>query len=1014
GVYVADEARVVASPESSVEIMESVNTSTRTAPLTSGRCEEGYTGRLCMQCAEGYLNVNGNCYMCPVDYVPQLLFTVSTVGGVVAAWVFLGVYMAGNYTSLSILLMYLQIGSMLQGFNMGWPSSINTWITIQQIVNFDVDLISPQCIVTEYGFAYSYYLQLFLPPAVLGLNVARHEFTKYRLSKANGLAQSSRVIQTRLRRKLESSYNSKVATVLSFMEVVYHSLCIRSVQPWICDSMGGDLHYLAAAPDIECWKGEHIYMLVASVFTFFIYLMGIPVCFALILAAGHQKGWLADTTFMHRYGFMYADYELEWTWWILVIMLRRFVCAFVLVVFQSNPFLQSTLALIVVIAATTAHFFARPYVDSQYDLMESSSLVNLCILVIAGITFYTLADDLTVMAWTCVFFATLLLQMAFGVSIFLRDVKNQNSTKKAQKSIEGYLLSKPPLWNCRHRTYSHTLRDLAKMGHAEGSMGRELSEAEFVQALGPLDDGLPQELSEENAQRMFLWAQQLEQLRTAVPRAVSSDSVSSAPEQSAAGTVRRTETGAPVPRSEGCLTDEAGDGKGEKEKRKRKRDTGIRGVGLTVPVTRKGDLKEPPSKPPSVAAHLLLYSIAADYFNMLMQGGVRGIHILYSQLEGAFSVSIDEMEPLWSAGITNDAADPSTKRAMLECFVSLAGSGQELDFAGLHKGLMMFSGGELDVLHLLKMQGSDVASPQPDEAIRLCLRELCKDEGESADEHKRGNNKAKENGSNLLMKIRTNTSSAETAKDEKNNFWHSVTMSANLVMSQLPTLNESGFTAAEESEAGVFLAANESVVTLLVPEVLEDWVKNEPDKANLMVLHELGVMLNDMQINTVNPQMAIHGTQFESKFFNLLFSTFPYLIDWTLTADPEERENAKRFLDSLYKFGEADSEAISGTRCDAVFREACLAQMGYITLKQHKNQAAMLARQVCTRIIARQNALKLSQQQFGTIRLLHSGLATALPSSALSSLSDCKHVEENGKNQQEPHVSHQSMYHMAI
>lgn len=314
---------------------------------------------------------------------------------------------------------------------------------------------------------------------------------------------------------------------------------------------------------------------------------------------------------------------------------------------------------------------------------------------------------------------------------------------------------------------------------------------------------------------------------------------------------------------------------------------------------------------------------------------------------------------------------------------------------------MLFSGGELDVLHLLKTQGSDVASAQPDEAIRLCLRELCKDKGESAEEH---NGEASMTNEKVLNLLSSMISKPETASDGTSSCWHLLTSGASLVMSQ-----------AKDTEASVFLAANDSIVTLLAPEVLEDWLKNEPDKANFMVLHKLGVMLNDMQSTTLNSQVAIHGTQFESKFFNLLFSTFPYLIYWTLTADPEECENAKRFLDSLCKFGEAGLEATSGTRCDAVFREACLAQIGYITLKQHKHQVAMLARQVCKRILARRDALNLLQQQSESRRLLlrvatACNVASTLPSDALPSLTNRKHVEENGKNQQDLHVCHQSMY----
>eukprot|EP00854_Cymbomonas_tetramitiformis_P012341 gene12341-14576_t len=207
-VYSAQEVNLVRDEQSRLGMLADLGES-RTAPLTSGRCKEGYTGRLCMQCEEDHFSTNGICLSCPEGYSAKLGFTLCALVVVVFAWVFLGVYMAGTYVSLSILLMYLQIGSMLQGFSVNWPTSVNDWALVQQIVNFDVDLITPQCVLKTYGYQWSYYLQLCLPILVLVANAAHYQLDRFRIMRSTDS-------QAFKRRDLEAALNSKIATVTSF------------------------------------------------------------------------------------------------------------------------------------------------------------------------------------------------------------------------------------------------------------------------------------------------------------------------------------------------------------------------------------------------------------------------------------------------------------------------------------------------------------------------------------------------------------------------------------------------------------------------------------------------------------------------------------------------------------------------------------------------------------------------------------------------------------------------------
>eukprot|EP00854_Cymbomonas_tetramitiformis_P003066 gene3066-3894_t len=318
-----EEAALVSDEQSRADMLEDVKLS-RTYPWTSGHCSRGYTGRLCMECDNGFFSTNGLCLRCPDGFGARLGFTLSAFVAVVAAWVFLGVTMAGTYISLSILLMYLQIGSMLQTFSMKWPETVNQWALVQTIVNFDVDLITPQCVIENYGFEWSYYLQLLLPLIVLAANWLSYSVKAHRIRRSS-------VTEAVQAHELEQLLDGKISTVTSFAEVVYHSLCIRCFQAWVCESMGDDLQYLVAAPNIECWEGRHIIMVVVSILALFVYVIGIPSFYAGVMHYGYTHDLLVSESFAAKFGWMYSAYELDWYWWIMMICARRLVCAALLV-----------------------------------------------------------------------------------------------------------------------------------------------------------------------------------------------------------------------------------------------------------------------------------------------------------------------------------------------------------------------------------------------------------------------------------------------------------------------------------------------------------------------------------------------------------------------------------------------------------------------------------------------------------------------------------------------------------
>eukprot|EP00854_Cymbomonas_tetramitiformis_P005868 gene5868-7067_t len=300
-------------------------TSTRTSPYTSGHCKEGTTGRLCVACANDFFDMSGTCIKCPKSFMSKLLLTLGGSLCVIATWVLLSVYMSSIYSSINLLLLYLQISSMLQSFSMDWPESIVSWGVVQKIVNFDVDFISPKCIIPEYDYKWSFYLQFLLPIIVMSANavdyVVRRCLKMYsmRCKVTEGDDESHALAELNV--EMAQLWNAKIAIMLSF-------------QAWMCGSMGDEIRYLMADPNIECWKGIHIPMLLVSTIAFVVYVVGTPTVSFQVLRYGMAHNLFTDKEFMEKFSWMYEIYELRWIYWQLMIFARRGLCAAVLVFCQ--------------------------------------------------------------------------------------------------------------------------------------------------------------------------------------------------------------------------------------------------------------------------------------------------------------------------------------------------------------------------------------------------------------------------------------------------------------------------------------------------------------------------------------------------------------------------------------------------------------------------------------------------------------------------------------------------------
>jgi hypothetical protein len=124
-------------------------------------CAENYLGVRCADCRLGSYRVRSTCRKCPnTAWLLFLLFALALLAAVAAA-----VYLSKkkiNFAGLSIGVDFVQALSMFAGFQFDWPPAIVQLFNAFSLLNFNFDILAPECSVSL-NFEAKWYIVQLLP-----------------------------------------------------------------------------------------------------------------------------------------------------------------------------------------------------------------------------------------------------------------------------------------------------------------------------------------------------------------------------------------------------------------------------------------------------------------------------------------------------------------------------------------------------------------------------------------------------------------------------------------------------------------------------------------------------------------------------------------------------------------------------------------------------------------------------------------------------------------------------------
>ena len=119
----------------------------------------------------------------------------------------------------------------------------------------------------------------------------------------------------------------------------------------------------------------------------FLYVLGVPAAAFFLLFKNREK--LDSPRTRERLGFLYSNYEPEYFYWELMVVMRLVAFAGISVMFAGDAHLQAGLGLLVLFVSTFTQKEALPYLEMTLNRVEEGGLIASWITLYGGTLLYS-------------------------------------------------------------------------------------------------------------------------------------------------------------------------------------------------------------------------------------------------------------------------------------------------------------------------------------------------------------------------------------------------------------------------------------------------------------------------------------------------------------------------------------------------------------------------------------------------------------------------------------------------
>ena len=360
---------------------------------TDEQCIPGYSGPLCVACANTHVLYNGECIRC--DGGSPLY--VGIIGLVSCSFLlFLGAFFVLKFTItskehvddtklnrltglVSIIISWLQILSALTvTYKLAWPRDFATYSKgTGAVVNLElISMLAVTSCNLAVPFINKFLLQIITPPLFVSAILMAWLLLKCCHGKKPGW-----------KKIYKARAEHAMSMIVVIIQLLYPKLATRTFQMFRCIDLGPAVGSLLDADfSKKCFSGIHAEYVPFAIFSFAFYLLGLPSATFFVLYVNRKK--LHEPHVESKFGDLYRQYEDRWYWWECALMVQKCFLTGAMVAIAPGSPLQLLIALIVCSAYMLMVLKAGPYKGDLEDrlafltslCLTSSLLLGLCLM----------------------------------------------------------------------------------------------------------------------------------------------------------------------------------------------------------------------------------------------------------------------------------------------------------------------------------------------------------------------------------------------------------------------------------------------------------------------------------------------------------------------------------------------------------------------------------------------------------------------------------------------------------
>ncbi|KAJ3448989.1 g protein-coupled receptor-related [Anaeramoeba flamelloides] len=447
------------------------------ACVGNGQCSDNYEGRLCGVCKPNTYRLGYFCVSCGKEKIGWRIFAFLIIFAFVCYFFY---YFASKdyptviyFTTITILLSFLQEISFLSLFDLNWPKSLLALFDFLSVFSLNIDLFGSECYNSSWTFVNKFILALFVPLLFtisyylyyLGASVWSYYLdNKIERIKGNhqkwfdsnyeyqGKMKSFKRAYHILRRKLFNFRNMDELYLLSkniynaytfLLSFIYIFITYWVLRPMDCtkyDETGFSI--FDPEPQYSCEGARYGVLLAFSIIFCIVYVAGIP----LWMYYQFQKN-INRITFREEYGLLIGRFKDRFYYWEIVIMCRRLIFVMLALFLSRYPMMQTAFAEMALFLMLLLQLYVKPFKDERHNRLELVILASRVFISLGGTLFYSsdIESDNIYNLLTALVFIVFSISIIIFVVIIWYDKKmnKQLMQEKAaeREELEKHLLS---------------------------------------------------------------------------------------------------------------------------------------------------------------------------------------------------------------------------------------------------------------------------------------------------------------------------------------------------------------------------------------------------------------------------------------------------------------------------------------------------------------------------------------------------------------------------------------------